>query len=120
MIAPASPSMFTRRRAREHKLQLARDQQPLARDAERVREAMTCGARNYPQVASLLPLDPLLPGAPPPERRAAPQPAGGRLRAAPPLGKGEPFPRPHPPGTLQLTDHFNLGVRGIREGHKER
>ncbi len=39
----------------------------------------------YQQFMSLLPLDPLLPGAMPPDRRATPQPARGRLRAAPPL-----------------------------------
>jgi hypothetical protein len=53
-------------------------------------------AESTPRVMSLLPLDPLLPVAPPPDRRAALQPAEGWLRAAPPLGKGEPFPRPHP------------------------
>ena len=37
------------------------------------------------QVASLLPLDPLLPGALPPERRAAPELRKAQLRAAPPL-----------------------------------
>ena len=37
------------------------------------------------QVMSLLPLDPLLPGALPPDRRATLQPAKGWLRAAPPL-----------------------------------
>ena len=40
---------------------------------------------NSPQVMSLLsPAPPLLPGAPPPDRRATPLPAEGRLRAAPP------------------------------------
>lgn len=46
---------------------------------------------------------PLLPGAPPPDRRATLQPAWGWLRAAPPKkGKGEPFPKPHPLSRLRL------------------
>ena len=49
---------------------------------------------------SLLPLDPHLPGALPPDRRATPQPAGGRLRAAPPEG-GLHAPL-HPPDELSL------------------
>jgi len=41
---------------------------------------------SFPQVFSLLPLDPLLNGGLcPPNRRATPQPARGRLRAAPPV-----------------------------------
>ena len=51
----------------------------------------------FPQALSLLPLElPLLPGALPPDRHATPQPASGRLRVAPPSGKGEPFPEPQP------------------------
>jgi hypothetical protein len=61
--------------------------------SHRLRDAMP---RSFQQSLSLPPLDPLLPGALPPDRRAAPQPAEGRLRAAPLLGKGEPFPRPLP------------------------
>ena len=49
---------------------------------------------------SLLPLNPHLPGALPPDRRATPQPAGGRLRAAPPEG-GLHAPL-HPPDELSL------------------
>jgi len=41
---------------------------------------------SFPQVSSLLPLDPLLNcGLCPPNRRATPQPAEGMLRAAPPV-----------------------------------
>ncbi len=43
--------------------------------------------RTFPQVMSL-PLDPLIGGLRPPERRATPQPAKGRLRAAPPMQEG--------------------------------
>jgi len=52
--------------------------------------------RSRPQVMSLLPLEPHLPGALPPDRRATLQPAWGWLRAAPPLGKGDPSPDPIP------------------------
>ena len=40
--------------------------------------------RDSQQVMSLPPLESPLPEAPPPDRRAASQPAVGRLRAAPP------------------------------------
>src|SRR5688572_4465004 len=52
--------------------------------------------QRFPQLVSLLSLDPHLPGALPPDRRAPPLPASRWLHAAPPLGKGFPFPRPHP------------------------
>ena len=60
----------------------------------------------YPQSMSLLfPAPHHLPGALPPDRRAALQPARGWLRAAPPLEKGEPFPRPLPRCTLTSTSN---------------
>jgi hypothetical protein len=60
--------------------------------------------RSFPQLMSLLsPAPPLLPGALPPDRRATLQPARGWLRAAPPLGKGEPFPKPLPPSNLNAS-----------------
>lgn len=73
-----------------------------------------------PQPVSFLSPDPHLPGALPPDRRAALQPTPGWLRAARPLGKGFPFPKPHPAcastSSLVYSSSLKPGVHGIAAG----
>ena len=79
--------------------------------------------RTFPQLMSLLSLDPLLPVAPPPDRRAALQPAPRWLRAAPPLGKGNPSPNPIPIASLDrlpfTPNHSNPVCTETGEAHCE-
>ena len=77
--------------------------------------------QRFPQLMSLLSLDPHLPGALPPERRAARQPAPRWLRAAPSLGKGNPSPNPTPIASLDqlpfTPNHSNPVCTETGEAH---
>ena len=68
------------------------------------------------QVMSLLPLDPHLPGALPPERRATLQPARSWLRAAPPLDR-LPYwscnPNSNPVSTESGEGHHKSACRSL-------
>ena len=103
MIVFARPSVFARRQALETKCRVARHQRSPVGAENEGRQRPQSSLGDSPQVMGLLPLDPLLPVAPPPERRAALELRMAQLRAAPPLGKGEPFPRPLPLSILLLS-----------------
>jgi hypothetical protein len=107
--------MSARRRALEPQHGLARDQHAFARAREHGRLATTSSWGVLHKFPVSSPWTPTSRGLRPRNAALRLSQLKGWLRAAPPLGKGAPFPRPQPLPRLYSLQPLNPGVRGTAQ-----